>query len=305
MNRKSFVLLLVILGAAMPTFAADDELVAEPSVRKLATGMKFVEGPVWTSAQGGYLVFSDIPADELKKWTQAGGVTTFRTPSHNSNGNTRDREGRLVSCEHGSRRVTRTETDGAITVLAERFEGKKLNSPNDIVVKSDQTIFFTDPTYGINAKTQQELGGQFVFRLNPETKELVAVVKDFVQPNGLCFSPDEKRLYIADSGDPRHIRVFDVRPDNTLTNSRVFCTIDRGVPDGIRCDAAGNIWSSAGDGIQIFNPEGKLIHRIPVPESPANLAFGGEDNKTLFITARTSLYTIRTKVAGAGIPSHP
>ena len=283
---------------------AADDLLAEKEPIKLATGMKFVEGPVWTSDDGGYLVFSDIPANEIKKWSQAGGLVTFRKPSNNTNGNTRDREGRLISCEHGSRKVTRTEKNGSITVLAESFEGKKLNSPNDVVVKSDGTIFFTDPTYGINAKTQQEQLGQYVFRLNPETNQLVPLVK-FVQPNGLCFSPDEKRLYIADSGEPRHIRVFDVQPDNTLANGRVFCTIDKGVPDGIRCDANGNIWSSAGDGIQIFSPDGKLIHRLLVPESPANLAFGAPDNTTLFITARSSLYSIRTTVAGATRPSAP
>ena len=297
---RTLVFGLVILGASI-SFAADD-FVTEPGVRKLAGGMQFIEGPVWSNENGGFLSFSDIPADELKKWTQSDGVTTFRKPSHNANGNTRDREGRLISCEHGSRTVTRTEKDGSITTLADSFDGKKLNSPNDVVVKSDGSIFFTDPTYGIK-KEQQELPGQYVYRLNPNTKELTPLVKDFVQPNGLCFSPDEKRLYIADSGKARHIRVFDVQPDNTLTNGRVFCTIDKGVPDGIRCDARGNVWSSAGDGIQVFSPDGKLVHRIPVPESPANLAFGGDDGKTLFITARNSLYCIRTAIPGAARPA--
>ncbi len=278
-----------------------DQLIAEPSVRKLAGDMKFIEGPVWTNADGGYLVFSDIPADELKKWNQTEGLTTFRKPSHNTNGNTRDREGRLISCEHGSRHVTRTENDGTITLLAEEFEGKKLNSPNDVVVKSDGSIWFTDPTYGIS-KEQKELPGQYVYRLDPETKTLTALVKDFAQPNGLCFSPDEKLLYIADSDKLHHIRVFEVTWQGTLENGRVFCVVDKGVPDGIRCDKRGNIWSSAGDGAQIFSPDGKLITRIAVPESPANLCFGGDDGKTLFITARSSLYAIRSNVAGAKRP---
>ena len=293
---------ILLIGAFM-TGAAEsaNDLLAEQNVRKLASGMNFIEGPVWTNDDGGYLVFSDIPADELKKWTEKDGVTTFRKPSHNSNGNTRDRQGRLITCEHGSRRVTRTENDGSVTVLAETFNSRKLNSPNDVVVKSDGTLFFTDPTYGLE-KRPQEQPGQFVYRLNPETKELTPLVKDFEQPNGLCFSPDEKRLYVADSGKPHHIRVFDVTEQGTLESGRTFCVIDQGVPDGIRCDERGNIWSSAGDGVQIFSPEGKLLARIKVPESPANLCFGGADGKTLFITARTSLYAIKTNVMGAGKP---
>jgi gluconolactonase len=300
MIRPLAIVFVLLLGASMSSAA--DEFIAEEKVRKLAGGMQFVEGPVWTNDNGGFLVFSDIPADEIFCWNEPEGLTQFRTPSHNANGNTRDREGRLITCEHGSRRVTRLEKDRSITILAESFEGKKLNSPNDIVVKSDGTIFFTDPTYGIK-KPQQEQPAQYVFRLNPDTKELTPLVKDFVQPNGLCFSPDEKLLYIADSGGPNHIRVFDVQPDNTLANGRVHCKIDHGVPDGIRCDAKGNVWSSAGDGIQIFSAEGRLLARIPVPESPANLAFGGPDDQALFITARSSLYTIRTKIPGAQRPS--
>jgi gluconolactonase len=301
---KLAILSVVLMGVVMAVAAESkdkDDLVAEASVRKVAGELKFIEGPVWTNDDGGYLVFSDIPADELKKWTRDGGVTMFRKPSHNTNGNTRDREGRLVSCEHTSRRVTRTEKDGTVNVLAERFEEKKLNSPNDLVVKSDGSIWFTDPTYGIS-KAQQELTGQFVYRLDAETRELKPVVKDFDQPNGLCFSPDEKRLYIADSGKSHHIRVFDVASDGTLENGRVFCVIDKGVPDGIRCDERGNIWSSAGDGVQVFSPEGALLKRIAVAESPANLCFGEADGKTVFMTARTSLYAIKTKVAGAKRP---
>jgi gluconolactonase len=296
---------LLFLGVIMapPTNPAHD-LLAETSVHKLGGGMKFLEGPVWSDADGGFLLFSDIPADELKRWTAATGITPFRKPSHNSNGNTRDLVGRLISCETGAtaRRITRTEADGSITILCDSFEGHKLNATNDVVVKSDGTIWFTDPTYGM-PEGAQEIPGQYVFRLDPGSGKVAAVATDFVQPNGLCFSPDEKRLYIADSGKPHHIRVFDVTADGKLANGRFFCTISPGVPDGIRCDARGNVWSTAGDGIYIFSPEGKLIEKILVPETPANLCFGGADGKTLFITARTSLYCIHTAVAGAVGPA--
>ncbi len=288
----------------MPTAPSDTppkpDLVAEPSVHKLAGGMKFIEGPVWSEKDGGFLIFSDIPGNELKRWTPATGVATFRKPSHNANGNTRDLAGRLVTCETGpaARRLTRTEPDGSITILCDSFEGHKLNATNNVVVKSDGTIWFTDPTYGMPEGTQ-ELPGQYVFRLDANTHQVTPVATDFAQPNGLCFSPDEKLLYIADSGKPHHIRAFDVTCDEKLTNGRLFCTISPGVPDGIRCDAHGNLWSTAGDGIHIFAPDGKLLQKIPVPETPANLCFGGPDRKTLFITARTSLYCIHTTVPGA------
>jgi len=266
---------------------------------KLAGGMQFIEGPVWIDADGGYLVFSDIPANELKRWDHKSGLTTFKTDTQGTNGNTRDASDRIVSCRHTSRRVVRFEKDGSLTVLADAFEGKKFNSPNDVVVKSDGTIWFTDPTYGTPKGEQKELPGNFVFRIDPAKKKVTKVADGFDQPNGLCFSPDEKKLYIADSGKPRHIRVFDVKDDGTLEGGEEFCKIDKGVPDGIRCDERGNIWSSAGDGVQVFNADGKLLGRIIVPESPANLCFGGADGKTLFITARTSLYSIQTLVRGA------
>ena len=267
-------------------------------VQKLAGNMGFTEGPVWTNADGGYLVFSDIPADELKKWTPAGGLSTFRKPSQKANGNTRDAAGRLLTCEHFGRRVSRLEPDGTLTVLVDRYRGKRLNSPNDLVVKSDGTIWFTDPPYGLRRR-KKELSGHFVFRFDPKSQTLIVVANDFDRPNGLCFSPDEKKLYIADSGKPKHIRVFDVRPDGTLSGGQVFCKIDRGSPDGIRCDRQGRVFSSAKDGVQIFAPDGRLIGKIPVPESPSNLCFGGPDGKTLFITARKSLYSIQLKVRGA------
>ena len=306
MNPRALLTGLLLMAITSITSAQDDrfrELVPDPAkLEKLGSGMKFLEGPVWSDENGGFLIFSDIPASELKKWTKADGVSTRAKDSNQTNGNTRDREGRLISCEHATRRVTRGESSGSSITLVDSHDGKKLNSPNDAVVKSDGTIWFTDPTYGLGKNTREQ-SANHVFVFNPETKQVKPVVLDFVQPNGLCFSPDEKKLYIADSGKPRHIRVFDVKPDNTLTEGKVFCAIDKGVPDGIRCDEKGNVWSSAGDGVQVFASDGKLVGRIPVLESPANLCFGGVDGKTLFITARTSLYAIQTNVKGAARPA--
>lgn len=274
--------------------------VISPAARleRLATDMQFTEGPVWVRDKGGFLVFSDIPADELKKWTPAEGLTTFRKPSHSANGNAVDRQGRLVTCEHAGRRLSRLEADGTLATVVDRYGDKRLNSPNDLAVRSDGTIWFTDPDYGLRGQPR-EYDGCFVFRFDPKTRALTPVARDFDKPNGICFSPDETRLYVADSGKPRHIRVFDVQPDGTLANGRVFCTIDKGAPDGIRCDADGRVWSSAADGVQVFAPDGRLLGKILVPETAANLCFGGPDGKTLFITARKSLYAIRTLVKGA------
>jgi gluconolactonase len=268
---------------------------ADAKVEKLAGDMGFLEGPVWTPSDGGYLVFSDIPNNELKKWSKSSGLTTFRKPSNNANGNTLDVQGRLASAEHGGRRISMTQKDGTVQAVVETFEGKKFNSPNDVVVKSDGTYWFTDPDYGLG-KNPKEQAGNYVYRFDPKGKSITAVVKDFDKPNGLCFSPDEKKLYVADSGKPRHIRVFEMQAGGTLDEGKVFCTIDKGGPDGIRGDNAGRIWSSAGDGVHVFAPDGKLIGKILVPESPANLCFGGPDGKTLYITARKSLYAIPTLV---------
>jgi len=298
-------LFIPVLVAVAADFEVRDEaefkkiVPPDAKLEKLATGMKFTEGPVWLAQDGGYLVFSDIPANELKKWTPTSGLTTFRSPSQNANGNTVDREGRLITCEHSGRRVSILEADRALETLVDRHDGKKFNSPNDAVVKSDGTVWFTDPPYGLPRSETKEQGGNFVFRFDPKTKSTSIVVKDFDMPNGLCFSPDEKKLYVADSGKPHHIRAFEVQPNGTLTGGGVFCQIDQGVPDGIRCDEAGRVYSSAGDGVQIFGPDGKLIAKILVPESPANLCFGGNDGKTLFITARTSLYAIPVLIKGA------
>ncbi len=242
-----------------------------------------------------------------------GGVSVFRQPSNFANGNTRDRQGRLISCEHGGRRVTRTEIDGSITVLADSYNGKRLNSPNDVVVKSDGSIWFTDPTYGILSdyegyKSEPEQKTRNVYRIDPASGEVEIAVDDFVQPNGLAFSPDETKLYVADSSyshdvsRPRHIRVFDVVDGKTLTNGKEFCHLDSGLPDGFRLDTAGNLWTSAGDGVHCFSPEGTLLGKIKVPQTVANLTFGGPKKNRLFITATKSLYSIYLATRGAQTP---
>ncbi len=276
----------------------------DAKVAKLAGDMGFIEGPVWlkTSRE---LVFSDIPNDELKKWTESGGVATFRKPSRNANGNTLDAAGRLLSCEHSGRRVAILEKDGTLKTVVDSFEGKKLNSPNDVVIHADGTIWFTDPEYGLktNPQTKQkedkQQPGNYVYRHDPKTGRTTAVEKDFVQPNGLAFSPNGKILYVADSGTPKHIRAFDVAADGTVANGRVFCAIDKGGPDGIRVDKEGRVWSSAGDGVHVFAADGRRLGKILVPEGPANLCFGGTDGKTLFITARKSLYAVPVLTTGA------
>ncbi|HEX7859953.1 MAG TPA: SMP-30/gluconolactonase/LRE family protein [Verrucomicrobiae bacterium] len=295
------VLALVATSVSAADFDIRDEaefrkIVPETSkVEKLEGGFRFTEGPVWIREGEGHLIFSDIPANELKKWSPAG-VTTFRNPSQNANGNTVDLEGRLISAEHSGRRVSRTLADGKVETVVDQFEGKKFNSPNDVVVKSDGTFWFTDPDYGLG-QNKREIEGNWVYRVDPKTKKATAVIKDFDKPNGLCFSPDESKLYVADSGRPRHIRVFEVKGE-TVSEGKVFCTIDKGGPDGIRADAAGRVYSSAGDGVHIFSTDGKLIGKILVPEAPANLCFGGKDFKTLYITARTGLYKIDLAAEG-------
>jgi gluconolactonase len=258
--------------------------------QKLAGDLAFAEGPVWLPDKK-VLVFSEIQGNRMQTWVD-GKLEVFREPSHQANGNTLDAEGRLVTCEHESRSVTRQDAKGKVETLAATFEGKKLNSPNDAVVRSDGMIWFTDPPYGLK-KRKAELGKNYVFCLNPKTGKLTAVVDDFVRPNGVCLSPDEKKLYVADSGKPSHIRVFDVQPDGSLKNGRVFCDFAKGWPDGIRCDKVGRIWSSGPKGVHIFSPEGKLIARVVLPEpTTTNLCFGGADGKTLFMTTPKSLYSV-------------
>jgi gluconolactonase len=278
-----------------PVFASF--VMGNAPVKKLATGFDWAEGPVWFG-DAGCLLFSDIPNNRIVRWTEEG-VTTFRQPSNYSNGHTRDRQGRLVSCEHGTRRVTRTEWDGSVTVIADSYRGKRFNSPNDVVVKSDGSVWFSDPHYGIKTnyegfQAEEELPRQ-VYRVDPDGT-IEAVITDMACPNGLAFSPDERLLYVADTGrmftsDPQHVRVFDMgsgRPKN----GRAFHTVSPGCADGIRCDTDGNLWSSAGDGVHCIAPEGHLMGRILVPETVSNICFGGRAKHRLFITATTGLYSV-------------
>lgn len=303
-----------------PLYQIDDPafsqfIVGSATLDVLYTGCRWAEGPVWFDDMQ-CLLFSDIPNQRILRWVgdmaAGGSVTTFRQPSNFSNGHTRDRQGRLVTCEHGLRRVSRTEACGSVTVLADSFQGKRLNSPNDVVVQSDGSIWFTDPTYGIlsdyegyRAAPDQPVHG--VYRVDGTSGDISLVADDFCQPNGLAFSPDERRLYIADSGashdgsKPRHIRAFDVQ-DGKLTHDRVFAVIDAGIPDGIRTDLAGNLWSSAADGVHCFAPDGHRLGKILVPEAVANLTFGGPRRNRLFITATTSLYAIYVTTTGAQQP---
>ncbi len=280
-------------------------LAPDSEVEKLAEGFEFTEGPCWVAA-GGYLLFSDIPHSRIMRWSPTEGVSVWRDASNQTNGNTLDREGRLISCEHRGRRVTRTEKDGAITVLADRHAGGKLNSPNDVVVKSDGTIWFTDPPYGltmwVDPPLQREQAKDYVFRLDPGAGGPTLVADDLDKPNGLCFSPDERRLYIADSSARRHIRVFEVGADNTLQGGQVFAAIDPGGPDGMRCDTQGRLYSTAGDGVHVFNPGGQLLGKIKCPLTPANCTFGGPGKRTLFLTARTALFAVRLAATGAQSP---
>jgi len=280
-------------------------------MERLWTGARWSEGPAWFPAHQ-TLVWSDIPNNRMLRYDAlTGQVGTFRQPARNSNGNTVDRQGRLVTCEHGGRQVTRTEHDGSVTVLASHYEGKRFNSPNDVVVKSDGSIWFTDPDYGIltdyeGDKAESEIGRCNVYRIDPQSGAVTIVADDFVKPNGLAFSPDESALYIADTGvshdpenGPRHIRKFAVTGDGkTLGVSSVFATCTNGLFDGFRFDVAGRLWSSAADGIHVYDPDGTLIGKVLVPEVVANLCFGGPKRNRLFICGTTSLYSLMTHTNG-------
>ena len=271
------------------------------------TGMEWAEGPVYF-AEGDYLLWSDIPNNRMLRYSDADGVSTFRQPSGFTNGNYRDLQGRLVSCEHGNRRVSRTEHDGTITTLADNYEGSRLNSPNDLVVKSDGTIWFTDPPYGILSnregyKADSELPGCFVFRLDPDGGALEIVVDSMDRPNGIAFSPDETILYVADTGEPGNIMAFDVIDGRTLANPREFAVVSPGKSDGFRCDTDGNIFTSAADGIHVYSPAAELLGKILVPEERnANCCFGGPDKNRLYICADKSLYSITLNAKGAQTP---
>ena len=281
-------------------------------LQKLADGFAWLEGPVWFADQQA-LLFSDIPNDRILRWSEAGRVQDFRQPSRFANGQTRDRQGRLITCSHQDRCLYRTEYDGTLTTLADRFEDRRLNSPNDVVVKSDDTIWFTDPQYGIMTdyqgfKAAAELPCN-VYRLDPRSGELAVVAGDFQGANGLCFSPDEGRLYISETGrmfdsDPlQHIRVFELSDDGTrLTGGRAFHKVAPGAADGMRCDEEGNLWTSAADGVHCVAPTGKLMGKILVPSLVSNLTFGGRARSRLFICASDTLYAIYLNRRGAQTP---
>jgi gluconolactonase len=278
----------------------------EEPVTKLCGGLSWGEGPCYFPL-GDFLVFSDVRTNRMYQYVEGVGARVFRSPSNHSNGNARDLRGRLLTCEHAGRRVTRTELDGSITVVADSYRGKRLNSPNDIVVRSDDSIWFTDPTYGLRqdvppGEAEPELEGCFVFRLDPASGILEIVADEMVMPNGLAFSSDEKTLYVADSAresatgsdgsGPPHILAFDVEAGWQLANPRVFAVVDAGVSDGFRIDSLGNLWSSAGDGVSCFSPEGELLGKITLPETVTNLEFGGPERNRLFITGATALYAV-------------
>jgi gluconolactonase len=288
-------------------------LLPDSKLEKLHTGTIWAEGPCYF-AEGDYLIWSDIPNNRILRWSEAEGVSTFRQPSHYTNGHTRDLQGRLLSCEHGNRRVSRTEADGTVVTVVDNYQGKRLNSPNDIVVKSDGTIWFTDPPYGILPGTKEgydgeiEVGGCYVYRFDPTTDELTIVANDFDKPNGIAFSPDEQRLYVSDTGGshtpegPHHIRVFTVVEGKQLTGGRVFAEIEPGLSDGFRFDVNSFLYTSSRDSIQVYAEDGTRLGKILVPEPIANCTFGGKDKNRLFITASTSLYAIYLNTHGVQTP---
>jgi gluconolactonase len=295
-------LLCVLVGCSIPTVVPtlQDLMTPEAAVVKLVGDMGFTEGPVWLPKER-KLVFSDIPSEKLMEWSLKGGLKLFRE-SPNPNGNLLDREGRLLTCRHGARDIVRTEEDGKLTVLCDSFEGKRLNSPNDVAVKSDGTLWFTDPPWGLPRQSEgREQEGHWVFRLDPKTKKVTVILKDLCMPNGVAFSPDERHIYIADTGGnwhpdeslrdlPATTAAYQVKADGTLSREPVWKT--EGFCDGMCVDVSGNIYTTARAGITVLSPDGEVIGTIKIPESPSNCCFGGDDFQTLFITARTSLYAI-------------
>ena len=275
-------------------------------VQRLHTGSRWTEGPAYFAA-GRYLVFSDIPNDRMLRYDETtSAVGVFRAPAGYANGHTVDRQGRLVSCEQDGRRVTRTEHDGSVTVLADRYDGKRFNSPNDVVERADGSIWFSDPSYGIDSdyeghKATSEIGACHVYRIGPASGDVRIVADDFERPNGLAFSPDESRLYIVDSRIG-HIRRFGVGDDGTLSGGEVFASCTAGTFDGIRFDDAGRLWAAAHDGLHCLDPDGTLIGKLLLPEVCSNLTFGGPKRNDLFITASSSLYSVRVNVTGARYP---
>jgi gluconolactonase len=278
-----------------PAFA---ELI-DPSaeLEQVAAGFEFVEGPIWHPAER-HLTFSDIVGNTMYRWSEADGLRVYRRPSQMANGNAYDRQGRILTCEHATSRVSRTGPDGSVEVLASHYDGKELNSPNDIVVKRDGSIYFTDPPSGRSPRwgvpRPQDLDFQGVYRLDPESRTLTLLVDDFDKPNGLCFSPDERLLFVDDTARA-HIRVFDVLPDGALANGRLWAELEAlgvGVADGMKCDAAGNVYCTGPGGVHVFDPTARLLGVILTPQQAANCCFGGDDLCMLYITATTSVYRL-------------
>ncbi len=276
-------------------------VLANAPLEELGSGFRWIEGPVWMG-DADCLLFQDLPRNRTMRWIEGAGFSVYRAPSNYANGQTRDREGRLIACSHRGRCLTRTEYDGTVTTLVERHAGKRLNAPNDVVVKSDGTIWFSDPVYGIS--NDYEGGRQTseqppaLYRFDPRTNEIAVMAGDFDGPNGLAFSPDERRLYVAETGDqskpdPRqYIRVFDVAADGALSGGDIFHKIEPGYCDGMRVDEDGNVWSSAADGVHCISPEGKLMGKILVPHPVSNITFGGPTKNRLFIGGSHTLYSI-------------
>jgi gluconolactonase len=309
--------------ASKPTFGPSGfpAFAGTMAVERVATGMRWAEGPVYFPA-GRYVLFSDIPNNRIMRFSEDDGhLSVYRQPSMNSNGNTIDREGRLITCEHSGRRVTRTELDGSITIIADKYNNKRLNSPNDAVVASDGSIWFTDPVYGIGGyyegvKADPEQEKHNVYRVDPKSGDIKVVVDDFVEPNGIALSPDEKKLYVIDTGftdgpdNPSHIRVFDLNVEaGKLGNNKVFADMPKpSITDGLRCDRDGRVWCSVGwgdtneDGVRCYTSDGDLLGKIHIPETVANLCFGGQQRNRLYICGSSSLYAVYTSAQGAMKP---
>ena len=274
------------------------DLLESTEPERIASGFQFTEGPVWHP--DGALFFSDIPANRIYRWWPDGRPEVYREPSNNSNGLTLDRDGHLIVCEHSGRRVSRTEADGSVVAIAERYQGKRLNSPNDTVVHSDGSIYFTDPPYGISSPDEREIPFNGIYRLSPQG-ELTLLADDFDRPNGLAFSPDQSVLYVDDTSR-LHVRAFDVQPDGTIANGRIFAEVDenvgKGRPDGLKVDVEGNVFVTGPGGMWLFRADGTHIGALTMPEVTANCAWGDEDRRTLYMTASTSVYRIRSKVQG-------
>lgn len=288
--------LFVFVGAVLPTAAQDAPLPEDASVEKIAGDFQFTEGPYWRDA--GYLVFSDIPANTIYRWAPDEEATVFLKPSGHSNGITADNQGRLLLAQHDGR-IARVSEDGEIVPLAAEYNGRRLNSPNDLVVRSDGSIYFTDPPYGVD-EAERELDFSGVYRLHPDG-ELELLTKEFGRPNGICFSPDESKLYVNDSRETL-VRVFDVAEDGSISNGRTFAQPEdadaQGSTDGMKVDTAGNLYTTGPGGVWIYAPDGTLLDRLSVPQPPTNLAFGGPNNTTLYITARPDVYRVQVNIPG-------